>query len=495
MGIIKKQSLQSTIIIYVGFLIGAFNVMYLFPKCFTGEQYGLTIALFAASSTIASLSSLGVNRIMIRFYPFYHSHLKRGTNDFLTLSFLVPIIGFVFFTVLTLLFREQLFAIYSKKSALFVDYFYYLFPGALALLLFSIVETYTQNLLKSVFANVMRELGYRIFILFAIILYIFHFVDFRMFMILFTSYYFLATLVMLGYIYKIGHLHFSYTISKLSRRMKMRMIKYGAFMFGGGVIGILADNLDKILIAGISGLENTAVFTIAAYIATILRVPQRGMTGIITPIISKAWRDKRPDLIDKIYKGSSINLMIASCFIFLLIWINIDLLYSFLPAVYANGKWVVLIMSLSVIIDLSMGANAEILFTSSSWKVFFYTHILLLALSIPTNYFLIKHFGIIGSAYSNLIAFTGYNVYRYIFIKRKYGLDPFSWNTLKCFIICIGSYFLVVQLNFFTHPFVAAFFKSFTLGTLMFCALLYFRISEDFNHAVTRFTQRFIKRA
>ncbi len=495
MGIIKKQSLQSSIFIYIGFLVGAFNILFLFPKWLSPEEFGLTRVLFAACSTLASLSFLGITQIMIKFYPFYHSHLKKEKSDFLTLSFLVPLCGFIFFSIIALLFREQLFAVYSKKSALFLDYFYFIFPGALSLVLFTILETYSQNLLRSVFANMLRELGYRIFILSAIVMYIFHLFDFRWFMILFTSYYFLAALLMGFYIYRAGHLNFSFTISKLSRKMKTRMIKYGGFMFGAGVIAILADNLGTMLIAGISGLGSTGVFAIAAYIATILRVPQRGMVGIVTPIISKAWREKNLEVIDKIYKGSSINLMIASCFIFLLIWINIDLIYSFLPVVYSDGKMVVLIMSLSVIIDLSMGVNGEILFTSSSWKVFLYTHVLLIVISIPTNYFLIKYYGIIGSAFSNLIAFTGYNVYRYIYIKRKYGLDPFTFNTLKCLLICLGSYLLVSQLNFFHSLIISGILKSAVLGVLLLGCLLFFKVSEDLNSAVTKFSKRFITRS
>lgn len=495
MGIIKKQSLQSTIFIYLGFLVGAFNIMYLFPRFVGAEEFGLTRVLFAAATTFASLSLLGVSRIMIRFYPFYNSHLKREKSDFLTLSFLIPIIGFVFFTILALLFKEKLFAVYSKKSALFLDYFYYIFPAAFSLLLFTILETYSQNLLRSVFANALRELGYRLFILLALVLYIFGVFNFRWFMILYSSYYFLAAFIMAIYIYRAGHLSFSYTVSKLSRRMKTRMVRYGVFMYGGGIVGILADNLDTMLIAGISGLKSTAVFTIAAYIATILRVPQRGMVGIVTPVIAKAWKEKNLALIDKIYKASSINLMIASGIIFLLIWINIDLIYSFLPATYAEGKWVVLIMSVSVIIDLSMGVNAEILFTSSSWRMFFYTHILLLAISIPTNYFLIKNFGIIGSAFSNLIAFTGYNLYRYIFIKRKYGLDPFTWNTLKCLVICVACYFLVSRLDFFTQPIISGIFKSALLGILLVFSLLFFKISDDLNMAAGRFYKRYFLRS
>ena len=42
MATIRKQSIYSSIYIYAGFAIGAFNVLFLFPKFFTPEEFGLT---------------------------------------------------------------------------------------------------------------------------------------------------------------------------------------------------------------------------------------------------------------------------------------------------------------------------------------------------------------------------------------------------------------------------------------------------------------------
>ena len=87
-------------------------------------------------------------------------------------------------------------------------------------------------------------------------------------------------------------LRFHATTTKLTKRLRSKMFTYGSFIYGGGLFGIIADNVDTFLIAGISGLSSTGVFTVAAYISTILEVPRRTISGVATPILAQSWKDK-----------------------------------------------------------------------------------------------------------------------------------------------------------------------------------------------------------
>ena len=55
MGIIFKQSLKNTFIIYLGFLIGGINTLILYDRFLTSEYYGLAQYIFAASNIITPL--------------------------------------------------------------------------------------------------------------------------------------------------------------------------------------------------------------------------------------------------------------------------------------------------------------------------------------------------------------------------------------------------------------------------------------------------------
>jgi O-antigen/teichoic acid export membrane protein len=50
------------------------------------------------------------------------------------------------------------------------------------------------------------------------------------------------------------------------------------------------------------------------------------------------------------------------------------------------------------------------------------------AISIILNYFLTRKFGIIGTAVGGLIAIICYNLIRFVYIKRIYKLQPFTYK-------------------------------------------------------------------
>ena len=67
---IRRQSIMSSMLIYVGFAFGALNT-YLFTKegGFTKEQYGLTGAFMAIGSIIMSVAGLGMSSYVNKFFP------------------------------------------------------------------------------------------------------------------------------------------------------------------------------------------------------------------------------------------------------------------------------------------------------------------------------------------------------------------------------------------------------------------------------------------
>lgn len=76
MGVIQKQSIQSTFIIVFGFAIGAFNLIIFAPKILTAKELGLTRIITDAGMTLAALCTLGCIPVINKFFPFYKSYLK-----------------------------------------------------------------------------------------------------------------------------------------------------------------------------------------------------------------------------------------------------------------------------------------------------------------------------------------------------------------------------------------------------------------------------------
>src|ERR1035437_10693643 len=93
---IRKQSIISTIFVYVGFAIGFINT-YLFTRKgspFTPSEYALTQIFIAVGTLMFAFANMGMNSVMYKFYPYYNDNLPKKKNDLLTWSLLISILGF-----------------------------------------------------------------------------------------------------------------------------------------------------------------------------------------------------------------------------------------------------------------------------------------------------------------------------------------------------------------------------------------------------------------
>jgi O-antigen/teichoic acid export membrane protein len=222
------------------------------------------------------------------------------------------------------------------------------------------------------------------------------------------------------------------------------------FVWGGTLIYNLAAAADTIIIALIfpDGAGMVGLFTFAQYLTSIIQAPQRSIVAASVAHLSQAWKDKDYARINRIYQRSSINQLIFSAAMFCLIWLNYnDAINTLnLQQEYKVVLDVFLFMGLMRIIDMGTGVSGQIISTSTFWRFDFITGIILLAIMLPLNWILTKQLGLIGPAIANLISFFIYNLIRYLFLLRKFKMQPFTIRSLlaillagACYAIC---YFL-----------------------------------------------------
>lgn len=481
MGIVRKQSLYISGIVYLGFALGALNVLYLFPNYFTPEEFGLTRAMFAGVTTFVQLACLGIPAMMIKFAPYFNDRLEKDKNDFLFLSLIIPVGGFILISLLILLFRQDIVALYQKKSPIFSEYFNLIFVFSFFFLINKLLEVYTSIVFKNIIPAFIREVVIRLYHLLLIICFVFSLFNYNVFINLYALSYAIGCILLIAYLIFLKRWHITYTLSKVTKRIKGPALNYGGFLYGGGLLLILAENIDTLLIAGISGLQSTAVFAVASYIVTIIQVPQRSMNTVIAPMVAQAWKDKNVPLIDRLYKKTAITQLSSSCFIFLMIWMNIDFVFSFLPDVYSEGKNVIFIVGLARILDQGMGINGELLNTSVYWRVSFIADVIFMGLSIVLNYYLITHFGITGSAYATFISLIFFNIFRFGFVWKALNMQPFTIKSGYVFVIALVCYGLILLIPQSSFALVNAVVKSAVFTMLFLSLMLTFNVSEDVN--------------
>jgi O-antigen/teichoic acid export membrane protein len=214
-------------------------------------------------------------------------------------------------------------------------------------------------------------------------------------------------------------------------------------------LNAVAITISGLLIASKQGLSDAGIFSLASYVANFIEVPQRSIISVSTGALSRAWKDKDFNSINRIYHRSSINMLLLSIFIFGNVWLNVaqGIIVLHVQNEYMAGLSVVFILGIAKIIDAGTGVNSVIIATSTLWKFEFYTGVILLSLRIPLAYIFIEKYGIIGPAYAELISQAVYNFIRYEFLRRRFNMQPFSLETLYTVLLGIAAlastYFLL----------------------------------------------------
>ena len=265
-----------------------------------------------------------------------------------------------------------------------------------------------------------------------------------------------------------------------------------SLIFGGILISALGQTIDGILIASLQGLGTAAIFTVAQYVANLVQVPQRSMQSISTGVLSQAWKDKDYKEINRIYGRTSINLLIMALFIYGNVVLNITPAIELIgmQASYLAGIQTLFVLGIARIIDAGTGVNGTIIATSTFWKFDFFSGVVMLALMIPSNYFLIKEYGIIGSAYAQIISMTVYNFIRWEFLRRKFNMQPFTLKTLYTLLWSLGSFLLVYYAMQSLAGWLGLFARAISFSVLMIAGVFWLRLTPDALQLWEKWTKR-----
>ncbi len=493
MATIRKQSLYSSIFIYLGFAIGAFNVLYLFPKYFTPEQFGLTRIVMDIAMIFSTVITAGILPIIYKFSPFYKSHLPKEKNDLPSIVFIYVTIACVIFLIALPYLKPLILRKFGKNSPLLLDYFHLVIPFTISLSIFSALESLAWIIKKAVLTNFLRELTFRLITMALILCWAWGMIThYDVFISLYTNIFFISIFILIVVLFKSNQFKFQFTLSNLSRRLYPMMFKFGGAYFLSAIFNIIARTNDTLIIASQSsgGLVDAAIFTIATYLITIMDVPQRSLVGAAVPQIAEAWKDHDIKKLERLYKKTALNLLIIGLAIMGLVLINIPILLKFLGPAYLGVPQLLMIIGLGKLIDLGTGLNSQILQLSKHWKIDLFTNMLFVVLSIILNYILTKKYGIIGTAYGGLIAIIAFNLIRFIYIKKIYDLQPFTWSNLMTLAVAATLY-----ISIDTVPIVSSFWTTAIIKSLFFISLfslfiIKFNISNDltelFNLALSK---------
>lgn len=494
MSTIRRQSIISSLVIYIGFAVGLLNT-YFFTKHFSTQEYGLTSVFVNIATMMMAFASLAMPAYINKFYPYYKDHLPAKKNDIMSLSLLIGCVGFLMVMIAGWVFRDLVIRKFGQNAPQLLTYYYWIFPMGLGLTLYMILEAYTWNIGKPVLTNFLKEVQWRLVTTVIIILFITQMIDYSEFIKMYAFTYPVIALTLFAYLVISKKIHFSFSLSKVSRRYYKKILIFCLLVYSSQLVFYISQVFDTLVIASVldQGLGKAGIFSLATILTSVIAAPHRGVIAASVPHLARAWKDKNHGLLDRVYKRSSINLLIFSSGIFLLIALNYkDAIITFdLNRDYLLGFNAFLFLGATRIVDMGTGVNTEIIGTSNYWRFQLISGIILLVTMLPLTYFLTKGYDILGPAIANFVSIGLYNTIRIIFLWRKFNLQPFTSKTIYTILFAIMSFIITYYIFRVMNGFGAILIRSIFFFTIYAAGVLLLKLSPDIQPVIQTIRKRF----
>ena len=484
MNMITSQSSKNLLSIMFAFCIGAVNTLILYPHFFGASNQGLVVFLLSSSNLLMPLIGFGVAQTVIKFHSGYAKHERQ---NFLSFIVIVPLLVVLPFGFLAIYFHNTIATLLSVKNPIIAHYTWVIFAVAFATAYFEIFYSWARVHFKSVTGNIFKEIYPRFIIFILLLAYEVEVINLDQFFILLVALYYLRMLMMMFIAFRIQ----PPTISFKAPKNVSELLLYSFYLVLAASAGSLIIDIDKFMLPQYKAIAQTAFYSVGIFTATLIEVPGRALFQILNPLIAKAINNQNNAHLIKLYKDSSINLLLLGGWFFLLVNGSINALFDLIQVDgYETAALVVLMISFAKLIVMSSGASNTMLLNSKQYRISLTLTICMAVFVYIGNRLSIPVYGINGAALSTLVVLVVFTYVRMAFVYRYFGVYPYSISTLKAFVI-IGLLFAAsstLQLNI--HPLASIVLKS-ILITLVYGVLVAgLRLSDTVNGWVAKWSNR-----
>ncbi|MEJ5055159.1 oligosaccharide flippase family protein [Sphingobacterium sp. MYb382] len=323
---IIKQSLKTSLVNYLGVILGAFFTVYLAPRYLTVEYNGLYRLLLEYAAIMAVYFNLGIPTVINKYYFqfFKEGAINRGFDFFV---FIVPLILMGFGAVLFIFYRSEVVKLISSKEDYNFVYQYVLFliPLIFSYAYFLILETYSAILGNIFVINFLKNIVVKLFNICSVICFIFT-NDF--FLSLYIVSFGTLLCILISFIYVLWLKKFKVNLLPsiaflTGNKLLADFIKFTLFLAVSNLTYFLISKIDIYFVGRYTDLSNLAYYTTATFFVTIILVPYSAILNISFPKIAKVYFQQGiGEELKQMVKSNANFALAMATYIFLLVWIK-----------------------------------------------------------------------------------------------------------------------------------------------------------------------------
>ena len=484
MGIVFRQAIKTTIVIFSGAALGA-AINYFYTLVFPQNLLGVSRNLLNQGAILYLFLLMGTISVV-------HTYAQRYSPDdpkrpvIISYSMMIPVLATFLFCIPYFLFKDFIISRYQGFDRIYIEEFYSWLPLLGLLWAFmALLEYYLISRMKVALANSMREIVLRVANLSLIGLFFIGVLSFHQFVIATVLVHLIPVGLLLYFSSKTKGFYFSLNWKIFSRKEIRGMVHYSWYHMLLMVSLNLTGMLDVLLLGPLSpnGLKDVAIYSLSLFLISILTIPYKAMTSAAFPKINQAFVDEDPEM-PGLFVRSAVNIQIVSMAMWLIVICNLDNALAIIPSEYAALAPCVLILSLGRMIDMATGLNTELISITNYYKFTFRLSLALLVAIVALDWYFIPKFGLIGAAWVSTGTLAAFNLGKMIFLYEKMRLSPFSKPLLGILASGVLLFFINRILPVFPSPVVDAIYRGLFLFGAYFGIMLILRPSPDLTEYI-----------
>ena len=417
----NRTSIQSSGLTLFGFILGALNTLVLYTRLVGVEQYG-TIAFILASATLISpFISLGMPQGLLRFYGTITPVQRSRLLGFAILA--ISLISSILFGVVYF-FNEWLGQYSEAINNLSLYESITILAIALSMGVFELGFALAKLQFKPRFGVFLKEIYPRLLITLYLIHLIWYDFNWRPFILFLLISYLTRALLIWITALKISGISPSFNFKGLKWN---KILSYSVLVLLGSSLSLFFLEVDKVMLFELMTASEVANYTVAVFIATTVAIPFRGYLPLYGPKTARSYhRDSNSFHVADELKSANDQILDLSSLIVLLLLAALPLIQLFLPAEFKKGLDLIPILIFAKFIDAISGLTIPLFQYSKFYSKYLVLSILMFALLVLTNVWMIPLYGLKGAAFATALTFCVFSTLKHWFAWRWFRISLVS---------------------------------------------------------------------
>ena len=474
MSVVARQGFKYSVIGYLGFLLGTFSAIFVFPHDM--EFYGKLRYVLPTAEMLLPVVVFGLSFSNVKFYT--QSRAEGKHQNFLSLSLVGILVNFSIFLIgyfaVNLLFPKlQETEMWQMKRLIL--------PLILVLAFSAVFNKYLSNFKRIAIPNIFENLLPKVANLGAFCLFFFLGFPEKAAYLFFILMFILG---LFGYIYYTNRLEklkpdFSTDYVKKDNLWK-EVLNYSFYGFLGNIGNFIAVKIDSVMIGEFLGFEPNGVYNTLYSIISLITVPAMGLYSISAPIINKHLAEKNFEELDRMHKKSSLVLFFLGFVLLSCVLVGFPYLTHFIKngELLRQSEPVIWILGFAMLFDLATGFNGHIISLSKYYRFNIVVMLFLALTTVTLNLYFLNNTNLelFGVAIATAISLTLFNIAKIVFNYIKFGVFPLTIQMMYALIIGTLGITVAVIMPEFKSSFLNLFYKPGVVLLMFFVGNYFLKI-------------------